>query len=703
VLFAFEVFAICSGHDHKAINYAPSSWAAYSMYRLLLGLLLTAPTFASTPITTPVQAFQAMDVFKLEWAGDPVLAPDGKRIVFVRNSLDLMKDLRRSTLWIVDRNGANLEPLTTGDRSDSAPLFSPDGSQIAYRSGGQIFLRYLDSGRELQLTHEPRSPGNFAFAPNGKTLAFSMSVAASQPKGAQLPTPPEGADWAKPVSVIDRLTYREDGEGIFEPQFRHIFVVPIDGGSTRQVSSGDFNYDGFAFADSDTLIVSANREADAQYQPLQDDLFELTIATREIKKLTDRIGPDSEPAVSPDGRYVAFVGFADRAQFYQVRQLSLLDRKTGAIKALTTELDRDVVAPSFDASGKTIYFRFDDHGQTKIASISVNGGAVKTLAADLGGADIGRPYGAGNLSVGKSGDIVYTRGTAQRPAELALIAKSSNKIQTLTSLNEDALSERELQTVQSITVKSSFDGLPIQAWIMRPPGFDPSKKYPLLLEIHGGPVANYGPHFAAETQLYAAQGYVVVYANPRGSDSYGEKFGNAIHHDYPNHDFDDLMSVTDAVIAKGAIDERNLFVTGGSGGGVLTAWIVGHTDRFRAAVVAKPVINWLSFALTSDGAAIYSRYWFSGPPWEQQAEYLKRSPLMYVGNVKTPTMLITGEADQRTPISESEQFFTALKLRKVPTQMVRIPGASHSINQRPSNLIAQVLNTVAWFERFRVR
>ena len=238
---------------------------------------------------------------------------------------------------------------------------------------------------------------------------------------------------------------------------------------------------------------------------------------------------------------------------------------------------------------------------------------------------------------------------------------------------------------------------------MYPPGFDATKKYPLLLEIHGGPVSNYGAHFAPETQLYAAQGYIVVYANPRGSDSYGESFGNAIHHDYPNHDYDDLMDVTDAVIAKGSVDERNLFVTGGSGGGVLTAWIVGHTDRFRAAVVAKPVINWVSFALTSDGASFYPRYWFPGNPWDQMENYIKRSPLSYVGKVSTPTMLITGEADQRTPIAESEQYFTALKLRKVPTQMVRIPGASHTINARPSNLIAQVANTIAWFERFRVK
>ena len=648
-------------------------------------------------------ALQSMDVFKLEWVSAPAISADGKKIIFVRNGLDVMKDARRSALWIMDRGGENLEPLSMGGRDENAPQFSPDGKRVAFKSGGQIFIRFLGSGRELQVTSETQGIDQFVFSPDAKSLAFSMRVGASKAKAAELPTPPEGAEWAKPVSVIDRLTYRADGEGIFEPRFSHVFTVPALGGSPRQVTAGDFNYGGFAFADNNTLIVSGNREEDAEYQPLQSDLFELNLRSGALKRLTDRIGPDEEPVVSPDGRYVAYVGFADRDQFYQVRMLSILDRKTGFSTVLTNDLDRDVTAPSFDASGNAIYFQFDDQGSSKIGTIAIRGGKVRSLAADLGGADIGRPYGAGSMSVGRTGDVVYTQGTAQRPAEVALIANNASaKIRTLTDLNSDIAIERSAQSVEEIWVKSSFDQQAIHAWIMRPPGFDASKKYPLLLEIHGGPVANYGPRFAVETQLYAAQGYIVVYANPRGSSSYGQKFGNLIHHDYPNHDYDDLMSVTDAVLAKGSVDERNLFVTGGSGGGVLTAWIVGHTDRFRAAVVAKPVINWMSFALTSDGGAFYSRYWFPGVPWEHAQHYLKRSPLMYVGNVKTPTMLITGEADNRTPISETEQYFTALKLSKVPTQMVRIPAASHSINARPSNLLAQVLNTVAWFERFRV-
>ena len=214
-------------------------------------------------------------------------------------------------------------------------------------------------------------------------------------------------------------------------------------------------------------------------------------------------------------------------------------------------------------------------------------------------------------------------------------------------------------------------------------------------------MANYGPRFSAEVQLYAAAGYVVLFMNPRGSDSYGAEFDNLIHHNYPSQDYDDLMTGVDALIERGIADPEQLYVTGGSGGGVLTAWIVGKTDRFKAAVVAKPVINWTSFNLTADGPAYFSSYWFGAFPWEDQEQYWRRSPLSLVGNVTTPTMLLTGESDYRTPIAETEQFYMALKLRKVETAMVRVPEASHGIASRPSNLIAKVVNILGWFEQHK--
>ena len=267
----------------------------------------------------------------------------------------------------------------------------------------------------------------------------------------------------------------------------------------------------------------------------------------------------------------------------------------------------------------------------------------------------------------------------------------------LTALNDDALAHKELGRVEEIWYESSHDDLKIQGWIVYPPDFDPTKKYPLILEIHGGPHTAYAGSFSAEVQLMAAKGYVVLYTNPRGSTSYGEDFAQEIHHNYPSNDYTDLMDGVDAVIEKGFIDEERLYVTGGSGGGVLTAWIVGHTDRFAAAVVAKPVINWYSFVLTADMYNYFTKYWFPGLPWENQEHYMKYSPISYVGNVTTPTMLLTGEADHRTPISESEQYYQALKLAGVETAMVRVPDAPHGIAGRPSNLMAKVAYILHWF------
>ena len=317
-----------------------------------------------------------------------------------------------------------------------------------------------------------------------------------------------------------------------------------------------------------------------------------------------------------------------------------------------------------------------------LALVSLDG-KVRTIAEGLGGTDLGRPYTSGRYSVARNGRVAFTHNSP---------CASRRRRHGHAGWRRDACSPRSTTTcfgnktlgaVRELTWKCSQDQREIQGWVITPPDFDPAKKYPLILEIHGGPFAAYGPNYTTELQLFAAAGYIVLYTNPRGSTSYGEEFGNLIHHAYPGDDYDDLMSGVDALIAQGNVDADNLFVTGGSGGGVLTAWIVGKTDRFRAAVVAKPVINWSSFVLTSDVNNFFYKYWFGAQPWEQPEQYWKRSPLSLVGNVKTPTMLLTGEADYRTPIAESEQYYQALKLRKVDTVMVRIPEASHGMTARP--------------------
>ena len=664
------------------------------------GLALAAAAVAAPP----PPALQPADVFALQWAENPVLAPDGKSLVYQRTFFDVMKDQRRSNLWLVDVGSGASRPLTTGNVNDGQAAWSPDGKRIAYVAADgekpQIFVRWLDSGATAKITQLPQGPSNLAWSPDGKWIAYTMLVSDAAKPFAELPPAPEGAQWAKPPKVLTRLTYRFDGAGYLEPGFTHLFVVPAEGGAARQVTHGERNYDGVPawLPDGKSVIVSTNLDPDWEYQPLESELYRIDVASGEAKRLTDRRGPDQAPALSPDGKLVAYIGFTDKKLGYQNSELSVLDLASGKSRVLTADFDFGVDSPAWDGN-RGIYFHYDQRGEDKIGWVAVGGGKVETVAADFGGTGIGRPYGGGSMS-GAAGHVAYTRGTITRPADVAVVAHGA-KSRVLTHLADSLLDARTLGRVEDVEVKSSADQRAIQGWIVYPPDFDAKKKYPLLLEIHGGPFANYGPRFAPETQLYAAAGYVVLYMNPRGSTSYGAEFANLIHHNYPSQDYDDLMSGVDAVIARGFVDTKNLFVTGGSGGGVLTAWIVGHTDRFRAAVVAKPVINWYSFVLTSDAYPFFADYWFPAKPWENAEHYLKRSPISYVGNVKTPTMLIVGESDHRTPISEAEQYYQALKLRHIDTALVRLPGASHEINRRPSQMLTQVLYTSAWFEKHK--
>jgi len=431
---------------------------------------------------------------------------------------------------------------------------------------------------------------------------------------------------------------------------------------------------------------------------MEAEIWSVELGSGELKQLTDRDGPDFSPVVSPDGSSLAYLGFDDKKMGYHNSEVYVMDLDDGSIEVLTADFDRSIDDVQWAGSSNSLYVQYDDHGKTNIATLSMRG-EVSSVADDVGGVGLGRPYTSGGFTVANNGAYAYTAGRPDRPADVA-VGRGSKPPKRLTDLNEDLLGSRNLGAVEEITWQSSADDLQVQGWLVTPPDFDSSKKYPFILEIHGGPFAAYGPQFSSEIQLYAAAGYVVLYTNPRGSTSYGDDFANEIHHNYPGQDYDDLMSGVDAVIARGFIDEESLFVTGGSGGGVLTAWIVGKTDRFRAAVVAKPVINWSSFSLTSDGAPFYSMYWFEKMPWEDPDAYWARSPLSLVGNVTTPTALLTGEVDYRTPLGQSEQFYQALKIRKVDTILVQIPEASHGIAARPSHLIAKVDNILAWFSRY---
>ncbi|WMS96287.1 S9 family peptidase (plasmid) [Pseudoalteromonas sp. HL-AS2] len=663
-----------------------------------LSLLISTGNLAFANSST----LQLEDVFTLEYANQLDITKDGKTVYFVRNRMDIKTDRKIGNIWTVDYKTRQIQPLTSGVHMDHSPKLSPDGSRLAFISNrdgsNQIYMKWLKTGAVSKISNLTSTPKALSWSPDAKQLAFSMFVATTSSSPINLPGKPEGATWAEPAKYIDDVYYRADGAGYSKKGFEQLFIIDANGGNAKQLTFDEFNNGGeVSFSkDKKALYFSANRHNNYLLKPTNSEVYKLNLITLEVNAVTDRNGPDRQPQVSPNGRYLAYTGYDDKQTNYENTQLYIRDLRSGKTTNLTADLDRSVAKIKWSGNSKGIYFSYADQGQTTLA-YQPRSGSRKVITEKIGSVSFGRPYSGGDFDVSEDDEIVFTLADTQRPADVAAIKRG--KAQRLTSLNDNSLGHKQLAKVEELWLKSSHDQLPIQAWVAYPPGFDSNKKYPLILEIHGGPVANYGPHFSAEVQLYAAKGNVVLYMNPRGSDSYGKEFAQTIHHNYPSNDYDDLMTGVDALIAKGFIDESKLFVTGGSGGGVLTAWIVGHTDRFAAAVVAKPVINWISFVLTADFYPFFADYWFPGKPWDHIEHYMKRSPISYVGNVKTPTMLLTGESDFRTPISETEQFYQALKLQGVETAMVRIPDASHGITARPSNLMAKVAYIQWWFDK----
>ncbi len=648
-----------------------------------------------------------MDVFNIQTASDPQISPNGKQIVYVRQFADVMTDRRGSNLWVINFDGSENRALTTGTYSDTSPRWSPDGARIAYvsdRDGGksQIYVRWMDSGQTAKLTDLENSPSGLEWSPDGKQISFSSLVAAPPAKIGALPTPPEGAKWADPPKVYENLMYRFNGPGYLKPGYPQIFIVSADGGAARQLTSGNYPHGpstaGFSGSaavwapDGKSLFVSMNGTTNYEYEPLHSEVFEISVADGSEKQLTHRNGPNNSAAISPDGKWIAYSGFDDRYQGHQTTHLYLMARDGSNPHVLTAKLDRDAENPEWAADGSGVYFTYDDQGDTKLAFASLDG-ATKVVSDHVGGGS--------NFSVAHGGAFATIYNTPSDPGDVAAGTRADSKAKVITALNQQLFMQKKLGQVEEIWYESSLDKRKIQGWIVKPPDFDSSKKYPLIIEIHGGPFANYGDRFELNKQFWAAKDYVVVYVNPRGSTSYGEEFANLIHHAYPGDDFYDLNSGVDAVIAKGYIDADNLFVTGGSGGGVLTCWMIDHTTRFRAAASLYPVINWYSWVLTSDLPAFGTLYWFPGNPWDNSEEYMKRSVLSLVKNVKTPTLLMTGEEDFRTPISEAEQYYAALKLLKVEAALVRFPGEPHGMQRRPSHQVAKVTYTIDWFESHR--
>jgi dipeptidyl aminopeptidase/acylaminoacyl peptidase len=682
------------------------------MRRTAVALLLAAaaPLAAQTPaplparVDAPNRAFAGADLFGLAVASDPQISPDGRTIVYVRRAGDIMTDRMAGSLWLVDVATGRQTPFAA---SGSSPRWSPDGSRIAYAASdgerSQLYVRQVAGGTSARVTALPGDPTALAWSPDGKRLAFLAEVAGDAPRLGTAPAKPEGAKWAEPLEIIDRVTFRHDGSGAVKPGRSHVFVVSADGGAARQISFGPYD-DGGPLSwtpDGRTILFSALRNKDPERRQLDSDVYAVDVAgSGQVRQLTTRDGPDTQPIVSPQGDRVAWLGFDDRKRSNENVQLYVGDRDAGIPRALTASLDRSIEDARWAADGRSLFVSYDDRGARRVARVGLDG-RVTPLADNVAGDGLDRPYTGGDFSVSKGGVVAYTGGDASAPADVWV--SSGGKARRLTDLNMALREGKALARVEKVAVTAP-DGRAIDAWLATPANAAPGAKLPLILEIHGGPHSAYGPYFSTDVQLYAADGYAVLWTNPRGSTSYGADFANLIDKNYPSQDYDDLMAAVDAVIAKGVADPNNLFVTGGSGGGVLTAWIVGKTDRFKAAATQKPVINWASQVLTSDGSVVQSGYWFSKLPWEDPQGYWARSPLSLVGNVKTPTLVVVGTEDYRTPVSEAEQYYTALQIRGVPTMLVEVPGASHGgLTARPSQSAAKASAILAWFDRYRAQ
>jgi dipeptidyl aminopeptidase/acylaminoacyl peptidase len=635
---------------------------------------------------------------------NPRISPNGEKIVYQLEWADKMLDAFHSNLWIVSADGKDNRPLTEGKFRDSSVAWAPDGKRIAYistRSGRpQIVVRWMDSGEESQITNLENAMSDLAWSPDSKWLAFFSRVRVAPKWSIQLPPAPNGARWTEGPSVVTKLRWRADGiggAGLLPDSVPHLFVIPAEGGTPRQLTKGDYAHNGPAAwtPDGKSIVISAARRDNADLELYPDDLYVVDVSSGQARLLLERKGAEADPVVSPDGKWVSFLGFEDRGQSFHSSRLWIIGIDGKGLKLLGSALDRNYHSPVWKQDSSGLYTVIENSGQSHLHFASVNGSIEPLTSGTL---RFSTSYGPSErFSMSTNGVIAISSSGPDAPKDLYAI-RPGNRPVRLTHANEGLLAQRKIGRTEEINWKST-DGKPMQGWLIFPPDFDATRKYPMILDIHGGPHMMYGVEFQTLMQAFAARGFVVLYTNPRGSTGYGEDFGNIIHTKYPGDDYDDLMTGVDAALAKGFIDPKKLYVTGGSGGGLLTAWIVTKTDRFRAAVSQYPVTNWFTQAGSADIGLLMTR-WMNAMPYDNPQQYIARSPSFFANKVKTPTMVLTGEEDWRTPISQSEEFYFLLKQRGVDTVLVRFPREPHGIRGAfPSHRVQRLEHILQWFER----
>lgn len=644
---------------------------------------------------------QVADYLEWESVRDPQISPDGAQIVYTRRWVNKLEDRWESDLWIVDSGGAKHRFLVKG----SEPTWSPDGTRIAYLAEGepggkQVFVLWLDTGKPTQVTHVVKPPGDLAWSPDARRLAFTMRSPEADEWAIDMPKKPEDAKWTKEPRIVEGVYFRQDGRGFMEEGYLHLFVVPADGGTPRQLTKGRWNVGarivGLDFGatidwtpDGKWIVFDGLREVKDLRLYRRSHLYKVNVESREIKQITSDKGPWTSPVVSPDGSLIAFTGYPWTDQTYRAEDLWVIGID-GSDQKMVGSLDRTIEQLHWAPDNGGIYFTSADRGSRNIYCASLEDQSVQQLTE-----------GVHMLSLSSLSENGIATGVLSSPYEPGDVVRFSlpqgEPVTFMTRVNLDILSQKHLGELEELWYESA-DGTRIQGWVVKPPDFSSSEEYPLILHIHGGPHAMYSVSFNFSFQNLAAGGYLVLYTNPRGSTGYGTDFGNAIDNAYPSVDYEDLMAGVDRLQERGYVDPQRLYVTGVSGGGVLSSWTIGHTDRFAAAAVRAPVINWMSFAGTTDitewGYHRFSRY-----PWEDPGPWLKHSSLMYVNHVKTPVLLMTGELDLRTPMGQTEEYFQALNAMGVPTKLIRFNEEYHGTGSRPSNFMRTQLYLLSWFEQ----
>ena len=658
----------------------------------LVLIAATLPSLASSQTAADTKTLTLEMYLDLESVSNPQISPDGARIVYTRGWVDKMNDRRESSIWIMNADGSKNHFLVDG----SGPLWSPDGTRISYTASGepegsQIFVRWMDDeGATTQITRLEKGPGGITWSPDGQSISFSMNVDGEPAWSVNPPGRPDGATWTEGPKVVTRADYRQDRQGFIDEGWQHVFVVPAEGGTPRQLTNGDWNHStGRWTADGSELLFSSLRTEDSELSWRESEIYAVNVATEEIRQLTTRRGQDTGPLPSPRGDLIAYRGSDFNTDTYRNSGVYVMNLDGSGSRLISGDFDRNINSMEWAHDGSGVYVTISYQGARNVHFISVQG----VVSEVTSGAHM-----LGLSSFTDQGFAVATLSGPQVPADIVSFDLDGPiSFRQLTNVNDDIMAGVTLGDVEEIWYES-LDGFQIQGWIIKPPDFDPGEKYPLMLSIHGGPHGMYNVGFNFAWQEHAANGYVILYTNPRGSSGYGSPFGNAIKNAYPGKDFNDLMNGVDLVISRGYIDEQNMFVYGCSGGGVLTSWVVGHTDRFAAASANCPVTNWLSFVGTTDGIGWYRN--FENFPWDDPSEHLRRSPLMYVGNVTTPTMLMTGVGDLRTPMPQTEEYYAALKVMGVETAMIRFNNEWHGTSSTPSNFLRTQLFLREWFKRY---